>query len=144
MIDHMAGTSPRQLAAPPNILVVDDTPANVKMLDTLLGVTGYRVVTATNGQEALDQVAAERPDLILLDVVMPVMDGYETCRRLRENYETRFLPIIMITASGEQEKVKALELGADDFISKPFDQAELLARVKSLVRIKLYLSLIHI
>ncbi|HEY8693474.1 MAG TPA: response regulator, partial [Chloroflexota bacterium] len=106
----MPDTSPRQLAAPPNILVVDDTPANVKMLDTLLGVTGYRVVTATNGQEALDQVAAERPDLILLDVVMPVMDGYETCRRLRENYETRFLPIIMITASGEQEKVKALEL----------------------------------
>ncbi len=138
MIDQMADTSSRQLAAAPNILVVDDTPANLKMLSTLLGVSGYRIVSAANGQEALDQVAAERPDLVLLDVVMPVMDGYETCRRLREDIRTRFLPIIMITASGEQEKVKALELGADDFISKPFDQAELLARVKSLVRIKLY------
>src|SRR5437899_1426615 len=118
------------------ILVVDDTPSNVKVLLTLLSVSGHTVVTAEDGQQALDTALADPPDLVLLDVVMPVMDGYETCRRLRQEESTRFLPVVMITASGEQEKIKALECGADDFIMKPFDQAELLARVKSLVRIK--------
>ena len=82
--------------------------------------------------------ASEPVDLVLLDIVMPGMDGYEVCRTLRADEATRFLPVVMITASGEQEKVAAIEAGADDFIAKPFDQAELLARVRSLLRIKRY------
>ena len=120
------------------ILVVDDTPHNIKLLEAVLYPRGYAVIPATSGAEALAQVAAERPDLILCDVVMPGMDGYEVCRRLRADPETRLLPVIMITASGEQEKVKAIEAGADDFVLKPFNQAELLARVRSLLRIKEY------
>ena len=82
--------------------------------------------------------AAEPVDLVLLDILMPEMDGYEVCRALRAEPATSFLPVVMITASGEQEKVAAIEAGADDFIAKPFDQAELLARVHSLLRIKRY------
>ena len=96
------------------------------------------MVTATSGDEALERVRAEPVDLVLLDIVMPGMDGYEVCRRLRADPATEFLPVVMITASGEQEKVAAIEAGADDFIAKPFDQAELLARVRSLLRIKRY------
>ena len=83
-------------------------------------------------------MAAEPVDLVLLDILMPEMDGYEVCRALRAEPSTSFLPVVMITASGEQEKVAAIEAGADDFIAKPFDQAELLARVRSLLRIKHY------
>jgi class 3 adenylate cyclase len=120
------------------ILVVDDTPHNIKLLEAVLFPRGYQVIPATSGAEALAKVPAERPDLILCDVVMPGMDGYEVCRRLREDPETRLLPVIMITASGEQEKIKAIDAGADDFVLKPFNQAELLARVRSLLRIKEY------
>ncbi|HEY7064066.1 MAG TPA: response regulator [Chloroflexota bacterium] len=120
------------------ILVVDDTPHNIKLLEAVLFPRGYQVVPATSGAEALAKVRSERPDLILCDVVMPVMDGYEVCRRLREDPETRLLPVIMVTASGEQEKIKAIDAGADDFVLKPFNQAELLARVRSLLRIKEY------
>ncbi len=120
------------------ILVVDDTPHNIKLLEAVLTPRGYTVVSAGNGPEALEKVVREGPDLILLDIVMPGIDGYEVCRRLRDNPATRLLPVVMITASGEQEKVKAIEAGADDFIPKPFNQAELLARVKSLLRIKEY------
>ena len=83
-------------------------------------------------------LSKEHPDLVLLDILMPGMDGYEVCRRIREDPGTAFLPVIMITASGEQEKIRAIESGADDFVNKPFDQAELLARVRSLVRVKRY------
>src|SRR5207247_8295952 len=125
-------------AMPSRILVVDATPHNLKLLDAVLAPRGYDVDTAISGAEALEKAAAAAPDLVLSDIVMPGMDGYELCRRLRADPATRFVPVVMVTASGDQEKVKAIEAGADDFILKPFNQAELLARVRSLLRIKLY------
>jgi adenylate cyclase len=122
----------------PTILVVDDLPQNVRLLEAILEPRGYRVAAAHSGREALATVAAEPVDLVLLDILMPEMDGYEVCRALRAGPATSFLPVVMITASGEQEKVTAIEAGADDFIAKPFDQSELLARVRSLLRIKDY------
>jgi class 3 adenylate cyclase/CheY-like chemotaxis protein len=126
------------MSEPATILVVDDLPQNVRLLEAVLAPRGYTVVGATSGREALERVASDPIDLVLLDIVMPEMDGYEVCRTLRVDPATRFMPVVMITASGEQEKVVAIESGADDFIAKPFDHAELLARVNSLLRIKRY------
>jgi len=123
---------------PAKILVVDDVPENVRLLQAVLVPRGYEVVTATDGQAALDLVEAEEPDLILLDVMMPGLDGYAVCRHLRANDATAVLPVIMVTSSVGQEKKKAIEAGADDFIPKPFNHDELLARVRSLLRIKRY------
>ena len=121
-----------------SILVVDDLPQNVRLLEAILAPRGYRVAAAHSGREALTVVAEQPVDLVLLDILMPEMDGYAVCRALRAEPATSFLSVVMITASGEQEKVAAIEAGADDFIAKPFDQAELLARVRSLLRIKRY------
>jgi adenylate cyclase len=124
---------------PWKILVVDDVEQNVKLLDAMLSPRGFGIVTAANGVQALEQVQAQSPDLVLLDVMMPQMDGYQVTRQLRANPATRFLPIVMVTSlDAEQEKVKAIEAGADDFINKPVNQYELLARVRSLLRIKAY------
>jgi adenylate cyclase len=121
------------------ILVVDDTPQNIKVLDAILSPRGYTVVSASSGAEAIRKVQNEVPDLILLDILMPGMSGYEVAQRLRGDPATRFLPIVMVTALGAQEeKVKAIDSGADDFLTKPVNQLELLARVKSLLRIKDY------
>jgi adenylate cyclase len=122
----------------PLILVVDDVPQNVRLLEAVLSPRGFRVATASSGEEALEVLGKEHPDLVLLDILMPGIDGYEVCARIREDPVTAYLPVIMITASGGQEKIRAIESGADDFVNKPFDQAELLARVRSLVRIKRY------
>ena len=120
------------------ILVVDDVPQNVRLLEAVLEPRGYDVVTASDGPAALGLVQSADPDLVLLDVVMPEMDGYAVCRRIREREETAVLPVIMVTSSGGQEKRQAIEAGADDFVQKPFDQHELLTRVRSLLRIKRY------
>jgi class 3 adenylate cyclase len=120
----------------PKILVVDDNPKNVKLLTDLLSVKGYQLVTASNGAEALEKVKAEKLDLVLLDVVMPEMNGFEVCQQIRDSDATRLLPVVMVTAYPEEGRVKGIEAGADEFIIKPINQAELLARVSSLIRIK--------
>ena len=125
------------------ILAVDDNAANLRLLEAVLVPRGYAVVGAASGNEALVVVAGGHIDLVLLDIVMPEMDGYEVCRRMRTSPLSEALPVVMITSAGSQEKLRSLEAGADDFITKPFDQSELLARVKSLLRVKSYLDVIH-
>jgi class 3 adenylate cyclase/CheY-like chemotaxis protein len=120
------------------VLAVDDLEQNLRLLDAVLSPRGFSVVTASSGEEALEQLARHDVDLVLLDIMMPGIDGYEVCRRIRSVPQWRFLPVVMITASGDQEKRHALEAGADDFVSKPFDPAELIARVASLARLKRY------
>ncbi|HEX8684491.1 MAG TPA: response regulator transcription factor [Ardenticatenaceae bacterium] len=114
------------------VLIVDDDLPSVKMNSYLLREEGYEVATASNGMEALQLLEDEPVDLIVLDVMMPMMDGHETLRQLREQYD---LPVIFLSAKGETvDKVRGLELGADDYLAKPFEPAELLARVKSVMR----------
>lgn len=120
------------------ILIVDDTPQNARLLDAVLSPQGYRVLVAGSGQEGLDKISSEQPDLVLLDIVMPDLSGLEVCQRIRREPGTRLLPVVMMTSSGDQDKASAIEAGADDFIARPFDQPELLARVRSLIRIKAY------
>ena len=126
------------LDAKAEVLVVDDVPTNVRLLEAILTSHGYTVISAASGREALDRVMADLPDLVLLDIQMPGMNGYEVCRRLREVPATEFLPVVMVTSSDSEVRSEAIEAGADDFITKPFNQQELLARVRSLIRIKRY------
>jgi adenylate cyclase len=118
------------------ILVVDDLPQNVRLLEAVLTAHGYEVVAASSGREALEALRRTHCDLVLLDVQMAGMNGYEVCRRIREEERTSFLPVVMVTSHDGEMRVDAIEAGADDFITKPFNQQELLARVRSLLRIK--------
>ena len=119
------------------ILVVDDQRANVEMMAGVLRGRGYSVFTALNGEQALEQVREVRPDLVVSDILMPGMDGYELCRRLRASSDTALLPVVLVTSLDAQaERIKGLEAGADDFLSKPVNWEELFARVRSLMRVK--------
>jgi len=120
------------------VLAVDDQAENLRLLDAVLSPRGYTVLQAASGLGALSVLDTQPVDLVLLDIVMPGIDGYEVCRRIRADERTAYLPVVMITASGAQERLRALQSGADDFVQKPFDQAELLARVASLSRVKRY------
>ena len=118
-------------------IVVDDRPSNVKVLRIRLEAEGHEVLEALNGPDALDMVTRQKPDLVLLDIMMPGMDGYEVCRRIKEQKGTDFVPVIMVTARTETEAiVSGLEQGADEYITKPFEPLELMARVKSMLRIR--------
>src|SRR5438093_3373629 len=120
-----------------SVLVIDDDQRNVRLMESILKSSGYRVLKAYNGEDALQIVEGDTPDLLLLDVMMPRMSGFELCQRLKGRYETRLLPIIMVTAlNALEDKVQALEYGADDFLSKPINKVELLAKVRSVLRVK--------
>jgi len=119
------------------ILIVDDEERNLKLLTLLLSREGYRLVTASNGLEALAQVQSAVPDLILLDIMMPEMDGFEVCRRIRQDPVTQQIPVVMVTALEDRDsRIRGLEAGANDFLNKPVDSAELTVRVRNLLRIK--------
>lgn len=122
---------------PARILVVDDEPAIIDVLSRLLARDGYIIMTARNGAEALETVARQKPDLILLDVMMPVLDGFAVCQKLKNDEQTALIPITMLTGQDDFEhRKRGMEVGADDFLSKPFEQSMLRARIKSQLRIK--------
>jgi signal transduction histidine kinase len=125
-----------QPADSPRILLVDDTPTNLKVLAEALQGQGWKTLMAADGESALEQVAYRRPDLILLDVMMPGIDGFETCRRLKANPQSQDIPVIFMTAlSDTLDRVRGLELGAVDYIAKPFQQEEVIARTKLHLRL---------
>ena len=123
------------------VLVVDDILPNVKLLEAKLSCEYYEVLTATSGQEALEKVKNENPDIVLLDVMMPGMDGFEVCSRIKSDPDRAHIPVVMVTAlTDTEDKVRGLEVGADDFLSKPINDTALMARVRSLVRLKMALD----
>lgn len=122
----------------PRILVVDDLPQNIRLMEAVLLPRGFVVIGTQSGSETLELVRREKPDLLLVDVLMPGMDGYEVCRRIRADPTTSALPIVLVTSSEAEDRTAGIEAGADDFIQKPFDESELLARVRSLLRVKRY------
>ena len=116
------------------ILLIDDSRTVLMMESTILVQRGYEIVTAADGVEGVAKAVSDRPDLILMDLMMPNMDGFEACRRLRENETTRSIPIIMVTTKSEVEKIKAAEeLGCQGYVTKPVNGSELLAKVKALL-----------
>lgn len=123
----------------PRLLIVDDNAQNVELLTALMQAEGYEVASAADGLEALAQVGVQPPDLILLDIRLPGLDGYAVCRRLKQEAATRLVPIVLVTAlRAEEARIKGIEAGADDFITKPFSRAELVARVRSLLKLKAF------
>ena len=125
------------MSSAPKVLVVDDNVDNVELLTKRLKAAGYRTCEANDGEEALVRAAEEEPDLIILDVMMPKLDGFEVCRRLKTDEKTRFIPVIMLTAKREvPDKIKGLDTGADDYVTKPFNPQELMARIKSLLALR--------
>ena len=119
------------------ILIVDDEPFNVDYLEQALADLGYDTISAANGQEALAKVASDAPDLILLDVMMPVMDGFTVCRLLKAQDETRLIPIVIMTAlDARADRITGVQAGADDFLTKPVDEAELIARIETALQLK--------
>ena len=124
------------MAAQRKILVVDDTEANLKLLRALLRGAGYEVVTASGGEEGIRAATAEQPDLILLDIMMPDLTGFEVCQRLRGAPETRETPVVFLTALHElEDHMKGMDAGGDDVLTKPINKLELLTRVASLLRL---------
>ncbi|MEO0411915.1 MAG: PleD family two-component system response regulator [Pseudomonadota bacterium] len=120
------------------VLIVDDVMPNLRLLQAKLDREYFEVITAQSGQDALDQIEREHPDIVLLDVMMPDMDGLEVCRRIKKNPDTAYLPVVLVTALDQpQDRVAGLEAGADDFLTKPLDDVSLYSRVRSLVRLKL-------
>ncbi|MCB1193666.1 MAG: response regulator [Leptospiraceae bacterium] len=125
------------------ILIVDDDETNIAVFDMLLKLENYQTIISKNGKDAIEKTASKQPDLVLLDVMMPIMDGFEVAKRLKGDPNTNKIPIIIITALNDHSsRLKGLEAGAEDFINKPVDKAELLARVKNLVRLKAYNDLL--
>ena len=121
----------------PKVLIVDDMRENVELMEAYLAVEPYKVFCAYGGKEALRIVDKEKPDIVLLDVMMPEVNGYEVCKILKENPETQFIPVLMLTALSElEDRIKGIEVGADDFLTKPINRLELKTRVKSLLRVK--------
>jgi len=120
------------------ILAVDDEPKNIKLIEAILIPEGYAVETATSGQEALDKVRAIKPDLILLDIMMPGMDGYQVCKNIRSDASIPYIPIIFFTAmrTDQKDMIHGLDIGGDDYVLKPFDTFELLSRIRAALRIK--------
>lgn len=122
---------------PQRILIVDDNKVNVELIRAQLKNFPYELESAFDGEEALQKIAATPPDLVLLDLMMPKVSGYEVCQQVKQNHDTQFIPIIVITALQElEDKLKAIELGADDFLVKPFNKIELTTRIRSLLHMK--------
>jgi signal transduction histidine kinase len=139
MTDSTPTRAPAGDAPAATVLVVDDEPRNLEVIRAFLEMEGLRVVTAEDGEGALAATAEHRPDVILLDVKMPAPDGYEVCRRLKDDPATTFIPVVILTAlRGTAERTRGAAVGADEFLSKPFDQVELITRVRALVRSKRY------
>lgn len=140
---QQTGTSPLARAAgvngigAPRVLVVDDVPVNVKILEAMLAPLKYEVLKAFGGLEALAVIERGDIDLVLLDVMMPGIDGIEVCRRIKSQEQTRSIPVVMVTSLDEiEDRMRAIEAGADDFIAKPFNKLELLTRTRSLIAVK--------